>query len=644
MRPFKTLLILTLALSALPVFLHGQESNSTVNTLFSDACKLQQQYSFEEAEDVYNELLTHELEPALKAEIHSRITQCQNGYSLLEYIVRPVSVATKDCSIENFFLHIKDSYGNSWMPVPNPFVNIPSSAANPFCCGTYFNTQMETAGSIIYSAPNEAGQWKIYTSSRIDSTLWSAPQLLSANISSAGNEIFPYLSPDGSTLYFASDALAGMGGYDLFYSTLDPSTGSWSAPENLGFPYSSTGNDIFYADSRDGKFTVIVSDRETSEGNVRIYVTPQTANAVRTVINDGEDPAAIASMKGTGAPMAAPGKTAPAEDEPDGTQTTHEDSLTTGYLRIMGELEELLAAHSEKLEELDEERAAYENADAVQKQSLSEGILALERETMSLKKQIDRLTKDVQKAELHLIANGIAVPQIIKADEQQEAVETTAVADSQETYVFPDNKFRNIPYIVFEQIKPKFDYGFKVGRKDEGRFAEDQSLPDGIVYQIQFAVLTKKASIKDLKGLSPVYAFKQSSGKYIHTVGLFKTYEEGSSKVKAVRNAGFKEAFLVAYKNGKSISVKTARQQEGKSDSGNTWQVVISGYDDALPAGIISAIREASHKDISKTAGNDGTKFIVGPFSKESDASSLADLLKGLGVNGITIENINIKQ
>jgi peptidoglycan-associated lipoprotein len=43
---------------------------------------------------------------------------------------------------------------------------------------------------------------------------WDVPKLLSRNINTPGNEVFPTFSAD--TLYFASDGLPGMGGLDIF--------------------------------------------------------------------------------------------------------------------------------------------------------------------------------------------------------------------------------------------------------------------------------------------------------------------------------------------------------------------------------------------------------------------------------------------
>ncbi|CAG5085782.1 carboxypeptidase regulatory-like domain-containing protein [Parvicella tangerina] len=45
--------------------------------------------------------------------------------------------------------------------------------------------------------------------------------------------VFPNLSPDGETLFFASDMPGGYGGYDIWYVTKENDT-TWSTPQNLG--------------------------------------------------------------------------------------------------------------------------------------------------------------------------------------------------------------------------------------------------------------------------------------------------------------------------------------------------------------------------------------------------------------------------
>ena len=75
-------------------------------------------------------------------------------------------------------------------------------------------------------------------------TVWSVPVAEPALSTSSGNEIFPLLSSDGKTMYFSSDGFYGVGGYDLYKSIWDESSKSWSAPQNLGFPYSSPADDL----------------------------------------------------------------------------------------------------------------------------------------------------------------------------------------------------------------------------------------------------------------------------------------------------------------------------------------------------------------------------------------------------------------
>ncbi len=96
---------------------------------------------------------------------------------------------------------------------------------------------------LIYSStrPGGKGNRDLWIS-RADSTgRWGNPVNLGSEINSAGNESTPFLHPDGTTLYYRSDALAGYGGYDLYLSRL--SSDGWSAPVNLGAPINTPGDE-----------------------------------------------------------------------------------------------------------------------------------------------------------------------------------------------------------------------------------------------------------------------------------------------------------------------------------------------------------------------------------------------------------------
>ena len=99
---------------------------------------------------------------------------------------------------------------------------------------------------------------------------WTNPKpIVPAN--SKGNEMSPFIHPDGNTLYFASDGHPGMGGYDIFMCK-KIGRGEWSLPINLGYPINSEKNEISFVVSSDGKKGYISTDRDGGMGGYDIYV------------------------------------------------------------------------------------------------------------------------------------------------------------------------------------------------------------------------------------------------------------------------------------------------------------------------------------------------------------------------------------
>ena len=92
--------------------------------------------------------------------------------------------------------------------------------------------------------PGSLGKYDIYICENVDGK-WSAPSNLGNTVNSADAEIHPFLHSSGR-LYFASDRPGGMGGLDIWYSTL--AFGSWTEPVALGESINSEADDFaFYA-------------------------------------------------------------------------------------------------------------------------------------------------------------------------------------------------------------------------------------------------------------------------------------------------------------------------------------------------------------------------------------------------------------
>ena len=79
------------------------------------------------------------------------------------------------------------------------------------------------------------GKNDIYISERINDTLFSEPMNLGSTINTAEHEAYPFLAPDGRTLYFSSRGFPGYGENDIYISRrLGEGWTNWSEPQNLG--------------------------------------------------------------------------------------------------------------------------------------------------------------------------------------------------------------------------------------------------------------------------------------------------------------------------------------------------------------------------------------------------------------------------
>jgi peptidoglycan-associated lipoprotein len=81
--------------------------------------------------------------------------------------------------------------------------------------------------------------------------------------------MFPFLRND-TTLYFASDGHGGMGGLDIFVTTID-TAGNWGEPQNLKYPINSTLDDfgiIFHPEEEWGYFS---SNRKGTRGEEDLW-------------------------------------------------------------------------------------------------------------------------------------------------------------------------------------------------------------------------------------------------------------------------------------------------------------------------------------------------------------------------------------
>ncbi len=150
--------------------------------------------------------------------------------------------------------------------------------------GMTFESQPSVSadGNTLYFASiREDGYGKIdiYKSQKDADGKWMPAENLGPTINSAGDDITPFIHPDGKTLYFASNGRFGIGGFDVFMSQYDSLTG-WSKPQNIGYPLNSEYDDLAFSVSADGERIYFASDKLSKKSNLDIFAT-QTPDAVK---------------------------------------------------------------------------------------------------------------------------------------------------------------------------------------------------------------------------------------------------------------------------------------------------------------------------------------------------------------------------
>ncbi len=109
---------------------------------------------------------------------------------------------------------------------------------------------------VLYFASDRTGGkggmdiWRV----KVEAAGFSAPENLSA-VNTAANEVSPFFHQASQLLYFSSEGYANLGGFDIF---------NWKQGgklENIGPPFNSSYNDLYYSAGNDGKSGYLSSNR-----------------------------------------------------------------------------------------------------------------------------------------------------------------------------------------------------------------------------------------------------------------------------------------------------------------------------------------------------------------------------------------------
>lgn len=152
----------------------------------------------------------------------------------------------------------------------------------------------ENHSEILWAAADSTGTFRLYGADILDDGTVDHTTPLDDKLGDGGSARYPFLMPDGMTLYFASDGNGSIGGYDIFMTRRtdsDDGDKEFFQPQNLGMPYNSLYNDYMLAIDETSGLGWWATDRNRIPGKVTIYIFAPSAMRVNA---DTTDPALLA--------------------------------------------------------------------------------------------------------------------------------------------------------------------------------------------------------------------------------------------------------------------------------------------------------------------------------------------------------------
>lgn len=127
----------------------------------------------------------------------------------------------------------------------------------------------ESGNRMVWSAYDADGNSCLYGSSALLGNEWETPESLGDELREGGDACYPFLMPDGITLYYSNDGENTLGGYDIYLTRMND--GGYLQPANVGLPFNSPYNDYLLVIDEYTGVGWFASDRNRHPGKVTIY-------------------------------------------------------------------------------------------------------------------------------------------------------------------------------------------------------------------------------------------------------------------------------------------------------------------------------------------------------------------------------------
>lgn len=173
---------------------------------------------------------------------------------------------------------------------------------------------------------------------------------------------------------------------------------------------------------------------------------------------------------------------------------------------------------------------------------------------------------------------------------------------------------------------------------------------DDVVYRVQIGSYRREQPYEYFLGIPDIVQFQGSDGQYRYFSGSFDNLEAASKhKVIMTAEAGFPGAFVVAFKDGKRISLREITEvnpeynenisQYEAEMSGDTipkiedavYRIQLGAFKDAIPRNVLDFYLTLGNVKPVKDPVTGVTKYLVGEYTSEEDARKAEAEFKEMG-------------
>ncbi|MBD5239907.1 MAG: hypothetical protein HDS64_09145 [Bacteroidales bacterium] len=182
--------------------------------------------------------------------------------------------------IDSLTVSRADFFSNYRLSSAAGYILSPDDLENSFSAAEGSTVYMTENGNIMIWATDEG----LAESHKLTDGTWEQASMLGDALNAGGTASFPFLMPDGITLYYATDGEDSLGGYDIYVSRRNGE--EFPAPQNLGMPYNSPYDDFLLVIDEETGAGWFASDRNSPGGDVTIYVFVPSETRVNVDVDD----------------------------------------------------------------------------------------------------------------------------------------------------------------------------------------------------------------------------------------------------------------------------------------------------------------------------------------------------------------------